>query len=89
MSTAKHVSIRDKDGMVEGGNKGVLTMLGVGGDCVEDELRLGDRDEDGDWSGVRDGTVGGAGTNGRINLVASSFPKSPPRAINSPFDVTL
>ena len=67
----------------------VLTMLGVSVDCVKDGIRLGSRDEDSDWSEVRDGTVGGAGTNGRINLVASSFPKSPPRAINSPFDVTL
>ena len=72
----------DKDGLMLGydDDEGV-----VEGD--EDRLVLGDRDED-DVQLIGS-TADGVRINGRKNRVASLNPKSPPSAINAPFDVTL
>ena len=103
ISMEKHVSVGDEDkvGGIEGGvMDGAIDIdgfiLALGDDdnegVVEDDNdgpMLGDRDEDGVWLILIDGTADGVGKNGRENLVAAFLPKSPPSAINAPFDVTL
>ena len=84
-----HVIVGDEDKVGDIDNDGL--MLGDDDDegvVVGALLMLGDRDEDGVW--LIDGTAEGAGRrNGRGNLVASLKSKSPPSAINAPYDVTL